>query len=353
MHVRTDKPVEVDEAPASSLLIIMALICVLVILFLCLFNHYRKRRREAFPNEVIMFPPSVVGANSEDERSIVVDSEVERSIPGEHEKLTIAGNVPATVCWDQLSEKWGFLKRYSYSVEQRSALSNYLLDPANWSISWQALLEIEAQAKKAFGLAYKTKSMWDIVQQVVKPACEEHGAPIALVLNGWKVARVEGFVTHCWAEPFAEFMSSLRTVYGTQFAKPNLFICAFTIFQGSFEDVQGALGDTINDAPFVKTLRCSSHFTVVRNSVQDLYRRGWCLIEFLYARKFELYPKGVRIAGPTAFASSAASVMDVEASVKADREKIMRAIFDIEPSVQRLDEQIAEFRAFDFTSDFV
>merc|ERR1712151_534308 len=113
-----------------------------------------------------------------------------------------------------------------------------------------------------------------------------------------------------------------------------------------FEDIKGALGDTIEEAPFVRTLKHSSHFTIIRNSVEDLYKRGWCLVEFLYARKLGLYPDKTCIAGPTKFADSTSSVMDIEASLKADREKILRELFE-EKSVQELDDLIAECRSFD------
>jgi len=253
--------------------------------------------------------------------------------------------------WDELKQRWGFLGKYDqhYSDEQRAALRAYLPNPENWSLSWQALLKIEALAVEEFGDEYATKSMWDVVQRIVKPVCKNYGAPIALVYNGWKVAKVDGFVTHCWAEPFAEFMNSLRAAYDTDFIKPNLFICAFTIFQGDFDDVSGALGENIEDAPFVKSLRTASHFLVVRNSAVDLYKRGWCLIEFLYARKYGLYPENVRVTGPHTFATSTSSVMDADASVKTDRVKILKAIMK-EGDIQTVDEQIAGFRAFQLDS---
>merc|ERR1740129_487444 len=113
-------------------------------------------------------------------------------------------------------------------------------------------------------------SMYHVVQELVKPECQEHGAPLALVRNNWKARRVMGFVTHTWEEPFKEFMAALREVYRNRMTKPDLFICAFALFQGSFEDIQGALGEEIHEAPFVKALRAAEHFTVVRNRTTDL-----------------------------------------------------------------------------------
>ena len=43
---------------------------------------------------------------------------------------------------------------------------------------------------------------------------------------------VQDFITHCWREPFHEFMDSLRHAYDVAIVKPHLFICAFSLFQG-------------------------------------------------------------------------------------------------------------------------
>ena len=46
---------------------------------------------------------------------------------------------------------------------------------------------------------------------------------------------VQDFITHCWREPFHEFMDSLRHAYDVRVVKPHLFICAFSLFQGLLE----------------------------------------------------------------------------------------------------------------------
>ena len=105
-------------------------------------------------------------------------------------------------------------------------------------------------------------------------------------LKGYTVQRralparlpVQDFITHCWREPFHEFMDSLRHAYDVAIVKPHLFICAFSLFQGwgweplgasavsricfrssqplwrcagAAEDIQEALGQSISQAPFV------------------------------------------------------------------------------------------------------
>ena len=46
---------------------------------------------------------------------------------------------------------------------------------------------------------------------------------------------MQDFITHCWREPFHEFMDSLRHAYDVRVVKPHLFICAFSLFQGLLE----------------------------------------------------------------------------------------------------------------------
>ena len=53
---------------------------------------------------------------------------------------------------------------------------------------------------------------------------------------------MQDFITHCWREPFHEFMDSLRHAYDVRVVKPHLFICAFSLFQGLLEDLSAFVG---------------------------------------------------------------------------------------------------------------
>eukprot|EP00931_Biecheleriopsis_adriatica_P061133 TRINITY_DN3674_c0_g1_i2.p1 TRINITY_DN3674_c0_g1~~TRINITY_DN3674_c0_g1_i2.p1 ORF type:complete len:1121 (+),score=202.71 TRINITY_DN3674_c0_g1_i2:124-3486(+) len=249
--------------------------------------------------------------------------------------------------WRQLKNTWGFLEQHEhkYGPKERAALFRYLRDPGKWGISWSALETIEEEAKQSFGSDYQEKSMWHVVKTVVKPQCTEHGAPLALVQNNWQVLSVEDFVTHSWREPFHEFMDSLRHAYDVRVVKPNLFICAFALFQGKASDIKEALGQSISQAPFVKALAASERFVVVRNRVEDLYTRAWCLVEFLYAKKLGFYKERVLITGPNDFSASTSST-EIKASSEEDRLKILKFIID-EGGPAVIDPQIAAFRAFD------
>lgn len=250
--------------------------------------------------------------------------------------------------WRQLKSTWPFLARHDsqFGATERAALYSYLRDPAQWGISWNALESIEKDAKEKFGADFRKKSMWHVVQDIVKPSCAKHGAPIALVRNGWQVLPVQDFITHCWREPFHEFMDSLRHAYDVAVVKPNLFICAFSLFQGDASDIEQALGQSIPQAPFVKALKAAERYVVVRNRMEDLYTRAWCLVEYIYAQKFGFYKDKVLITGPNQFSDSRTTCTEIRASSEEDRLKIFKFIMD-EGGPSVIDPQISEFRAFD------
>eukprot|EP00435_Cladocopium_sp_Y103_P045865 s30_g13.t1 len=250
--------------------------------------------------------------------------------------------------WRQLKSTWPFLARHEHQFgsAERTALYCYLRDPAHWGISWSALESIENDAKQHFGSTYRDKSMWHVVQEIVKPSCAQTGAPMTLVRNGWEVLPVQDFVTHCWREPFHEFMDSLRHAYDVNVVKPNLFICAFSLFQGDVSDIEQALGQSIPQAPFVKALRSAERYVVVRNRMEDLYTRAWCLVEYIYAKKFGFYKDKVLITGPNDFSASQTTCTQIRASSEEDRLKIFKFIMD-EGGPSVIDPQISEFRAFD------
>lgn len=250
--------------------------------------------------------------------------------------------------WRQLKSTWPFLARHEHQFgsAERTALYCYLRDPAHWGISWSALESIENDAKQHFGSTYRDKSMWHVVQEIVKPSCAQTGAPMTLVRNGWQVLPVQDFVTHCWREPFHEFMDSLRHAYDVNVVKPNLFICAFSLFQGDVSDIEQALGQSIPQAPFVKALRSAERYVVVRNRMEDLYTRAWCLVEYIYAKKFGFYKDKVLITGPNDFSDSQTTCTQIRASNEEDRLKIFKFIMD-EGGPSVIDPQISEFRAFD------
>lgn len=257
--------------------------------------------------------------------------------------------------WTRLCDDWPFLHRYRYDDDQKVALHQYLQDPGQWGLAWSSLEQIEAEVKRlppfeAPGeepVPWQEMNMWHVVQSLVKPLCARDGAPLALVYSGWQPCKVQEFISHCWSELFCEFMESLRLVYGTRKEKPILFICAFALYQGSVDDVGRQLAGSIRDAPFTKALRVSQHFVAVRNQVEDIYTRAWCLVEFIFAKKLGFFSHKVSITGPNTFASgSKSSCLDLKASVESDRQRVLEFLLQ-ESTVDEIDRQIQDFRDYD------
>ena len=151
------------------------------------------------------------------------------------------------------------------------------IHPGMCSITLQQLLDVANLAEQIFGIrAYPLKSMRDINDAIIIPQCKLSGVSYALSKNPQGLS-VEAFITHCWDEPFADFVDSIRTAFCPFTLKPNLWICAFAIKQGDHQALEMQLDVPLREAPFVQALSCATWFVVVRNSRTDLYNRAWCV----------------------------------------------------------------------------
>ena len=72
--------------------------------------------------------------------------------------------------------------------------------------------------------------MREINEAFIKPECKRTGTSVALSLNP-NGRKVTVFVTHAWAENFAEFLGSIRKQFSGALQKPDLWICAFALIQ--------------------------------------------------------------------------------------------------------------------------
>ena len=152
--------------------------------------------------------------------------------------------------------------------------------PGMWSITFQQLLDVETLAQQKFGIQlYQLQSMRDITETIIIPKCQEGrevAVSYAMSLNPMGLP-IDAYITHCWDEPFAEFVNSIRNAFRSSPHKPNLWICAFALIQGDHQTLESQLDSPLIDSPFVQALKCASLFVVVRNSKTDLYNRAWCV----------------------------------------------------------------------------
>jgi len=219
----------------------------------------------------------------------------------------------------------------------------------NLGISYEQLVDVWRMSADLFNSEYLSFNLHDIVNRIIKPLyCSKYGVSYAEFRNKEKLLRVEAFVTHCWKEPFDEFVREIRSVFQHFFRTPPMFICAFALFQGSRDEIQAQLSDDIADAPFRVALQAAKYLVVMRNSAVDLYTRAWCVYEIICAKECGFVDERrdqVFIAGPDTFRNSTISCLDMKVSVLEDKCRIMKAILS-KYSYKEIDDEIRAFRKF-------
>lgn len=225
------------------------------------------------------------------------------------------------------------------------------LAPEMCSITFEQLNRIGRAASKKFGQeAYEKMTMHDINREIIKPQCKITRKPYAHYLNS-KGIDMDVFCTHCWSENFVELLQSIGQAYESNVQKPNLWICAFALFQGDEKEIELQLGSSdkgsaslLSDAPFVRALRQAKEFLVIRNSTVDLYSRIWCVCELVFATEFGLVPANTKVVGPDKFGESTASVKDAKAFCQSDRKRILQYLLEVNGNYELIDGIVSSFQ---------
>lgn len=218
--------------------------------------------------------------------------------------------------------------------------------PTMWAISYHQLLNFHRVASDFFGTqSYQNQTMRDIVEKILVDHCNKAGTCYALSKNP-KGLRANVFVTHAWDEPFADFVESIIVAFHTDVAKPNLWICAFALKQGSKTDIADLINQpALHESPFVQALRATDTLLVVRNPTADLYSRIWCICELIYAKQFGMFPHKVRVAGPEDFSHLRTSCLDAKAFCAHDKERILDVLLR-NHAVEKIDSLVRDLRTF-------
>jgi len=174
-------------------------------------------------------------------------------------------------------------------------------------------------------------TMYDVNERIVRPACAQHGKPYARVLNDPEPKTVQVFVSHAWKENFAEFADSVEVCFRHEPEKPNIWVCAFALYQSADRAaVSAQLGRDPSKAPFTDALKCADRYLVVRNQAVDIFTRIWCCWELYCADKYGFLDQGkgkFLITGPSCFPETALDdVAKAEASDAEDKRLILNAI---------------------------
>lgn len=216
-------------------------------------------------------------------------------------------------------------------------------------ITLSQLESLDKLARGHFGDTYRGKTMRDIVETFITRKCQRTKKSYALYLNS-AGRKVDAFVTHCWDEPFHDFVQSIVAVCGPEFHDPNLWICAFALVQGDRNTIEQQLNTELDKSPFVLALKHAKQFVVVRNEVTDLYTRIWCVCELFYANNLGFFKKeqgdrnlSVRVAGSDKFQHATSSVREAMSTEPKDKKKILQ-LLESKDKVAYVDALVAKLR---------
>ena len=218
-------------------------------------------------------------------------------------------------------------------------------DSNMWALSYQQLMDVEDLAQETFGTwSYCKKTMRDVNKHIIVPHCRKFATSYARSLNPLGL-KTDAFITHCWDEPFADFVDSIKSAFLPFTNKPNLWICAFALQQGDPSVVQEQIEVPLQESPFVLALRAASWFVVVRNSKTDLYSRIWCVCELMFAREFGFTTAHkTMVIGPDKFQHLRTSCLHAEAFDPGDKKRILQAIQKGPGSLEAIDKLVLQYR---------
>lgn len=221
------------------------------------------------------------------------------------------------------------------------------IPPSHWCISYEQLLDVDKAARNLFGtVAYPSKTMRDICDNIIIETCEATGKSYALSVNPDGLP-IQAFVTHSWDGCFREFVKSIEQVYQTDVDRPNLWICAFAIRQSqSKKDISVQLGESIADAPFMRALACAAEFCVIRNSNTDIYSRIWCVCELMYAKELKTH-----VSGPDKFSTCQTRCEDAKAYLPEDKERILEVLRE-NYEMEEIDALVMKYRKHETPKNF-
>jgi len=222
--------------------------------------------------------------------------------------------------------------------------------PAHNAITVSQLMSLVQQTARDFPEDGKALTMYDINERIILPACAKHKRPYARVLNDPEPKMVQVFITHAWRENFNEFAQSVEHCFMHEPDKPNIWICAFALYQSADRSaVSAQLGNDPAKAPFTEALKRAERYLVVRNRAVDIFARIWCCWELYCADKYGLLEQGkgkFLITGPCCFPCTASEdVAKAEATDPEDKRVILFAITS-EKIYHTINERVRQIKGF-------
>jgi len=151
------------------------------------------------------------------------------------------------------------------------------LGPEFWGITFEQLVSVTRLTGYRAGM-----SMYDVVNNLIKPLTAGTGTGYALYLNRSSPLRAKIMVSHAWQESYSQFLEALRR---SELAGP-FWVCAMAIYQ--CEDlpsvsIAAQLGTDVNRGPFATVLKQSHMMIAVITEAANICERMWCVLEIFVA----------------------------------------------------------------------
>jgi len=159
--------------------------------------------------------------------------------------------------------------------------------PEMWGITLEQLSDIPAdvdiqQPEVGDIPAHRGKSMYKVVNDIVKPQTKGKGMGYALLVNQSKPLEARIMVSHAWGEKYRHFVKALKT----SGVDGPFWVCAMAIYQN--EDIEELtiekqLGPHPSGGPFATVLKQAALMVAVVTPQCDIYTRLWCVYEIFVA----------------------------------------------------------------------
>ena len=155
--------------------------------------------------------------------------------------------------------------------------NSLIFSPHMWGITMTQLEAITTDPKYNDSM-----SMYDVVNNIIKPQTKGTGLGYALYLNKEKPLRAKYMVSHAWGENYSQFLSALSESN----CDGPFWVCAMAICQNNDVaevTIEKQLGPDPQYGPFATVLKQADSMIAIMTQSCDIYTRLWCVYEIFVA----------------------------------------------------------------------
>ncbi|CAE7350807.1 unnamed protein product [Symbiodinium natans] len=177
--------------------------------------------------------------------------------------------------------------------------TNREVPPQDWGMTATQFREFLSGCRETTRWSWITEvrevvTLYDVIQQLVKPWTRGTGCGIALRMNHKKPCRATLMISHTWAEDMDECEEAIvdYCLESTSGLATCIWFCGFAQYQAGDEpgDIGPSIGEQLKLDPFGAVIRHTTPamgMVVVHTSSARVYERLWCVYEISEATRLE------------------------------------------------------------------